>query len=101
MFGDGGLAPHTLELLHGKHHDASCLRHRGRLGNASSMIPRQQGLWVINDGLKQPSQRVGQLVLKVVFRVDGDVVLEDVDWIFRTFICWGSLGSLCSWEGDR
>lgn len=66
------------------------------------MITSQQrvSLRLSQDGLKDSSKRFGELIVEVVFRVDGDVVLEDEDGIFRAFEVLCSRGAFDDHIGD-
>lgn len=39
-----------------------------------------------HDWLKDPQQRFAKLILEIIFRIDWDIVLKDVDGVFRLFI---------------
>ena len=49
------------------------------------LLTQKDGLCLLvpQDGLKDAQQRLGQLVLQVVLRVDGDVVLQHEDWVLE------------------
>lgn len=78
----GFLAAHArLSLLREFHEPAGSGR---RDGDGACVFARQEltRLFLPEDGIEDSSQRFGELVVEIIFRVDWDVVLEDVDWIF-------------------
>lgn len=74
-------APKTRFLLLCKLEEAAGLCCR-LLNYDSCVVAREQRLGLVtHDGLEDTHERLGELVVKVVVGVEGDVVFEDVDWV--------------------
>lgn len=84
------LATHArLRLLCELHQPAQC---RGRDTNRAGMLAGEElaGLFLTEDRLEDADEGFGELVVKVVFGVDRDVVLKNEDWVL------GALVVLCA-----
>mmetsp|Transcript_52124 Transcript_52124/g.156445 ORF Transcript_52124/g.156445 Transcript_52124/m.156445 type:complete len:265 (-) Transcript_52124:2778-3572(-) len=88
------LAPQARCLLGSEHHQAALPRCGRGDKNLPSVISLQQRLFdVVDDGLEDARQRLGELVGEVPLAVDGDVVLQHVDGILGLLEIGGSLGA--------
>lgn len=58
------------------------------------------GFLFAEDGVEDAAQRFRELVVEVVFGVDGDVVFEDVDGVFGPFVVFGAAGTFDYDIGD-
>ena len=76
------LAAHAGLRLAGELHEAA--HGRGGDGDAARVLAREQlpGLLLAQDRLEDAAERLRELVVEVVLGVDGQVVLEHVDWVF-------------------
>ena len=83
LFTDEGLlAAHTCLGALGELHQPA---ERGRGdGDGASVLAREKlaGFLLAEDGFEDTTQRLGELILQVVFCVDRDVVLQHEDGIF-------------------
>ena len=52
------------------------------------------GFFLAEDGVEDSAEGFRELVVEVVFRVDGDVVFEHEDGIFASLVVLGAAGSL-------
>lgn len=86
----GFLATHTRLGFLGKFHETAYFGCRD--GDGAGVITCQQGLGfcLAEDGLEDAAEGFGELIVEVVFCVDGDVVLEDVDGVFGAFEILGA-----------
>lgn len=67
----------------------------GTCNNAPNKPPtHEQLLWVFHDGLKEPHERLRQVMVQVVLAVDGQVVSQRVYWVLRLLIRFRPLGCL-------
>ena len=66
------------------------------------MFAREEltGLLLAEDGVEDAAERFGELVVEVVFRVDGDVVFEDEDRVLGFLVVFGAAGALDDDVGD-
>ena len=65
-------------------------------GDGARVLARQElaRLFVAEDGVEDAAEGLGELVVEVVFRVDGDVVLEYEDGVFAPLVVLGAAGAL-------
>lgn len=52
------------------------------------------------DGLEDPHQRIRQLVLQIILRIDRDIVLQHVDRVFRLLVRCGTFHAFDDDVGD-
>lgn len=71
-------------------------------GDGAGMLAREElaGLFFAEDGVEDAAEGFGELVVEVVFRVDGDVVLEDEDGVFGALVIFGAAGAFDDNIGD-
>ena len=93
---EGFFAAHAGLGLFGELHEAAEGGGRGGDGDGAGVFAREElaGFLLAEDGLEDAAQGLGELVVEVVFRVDGHVVLEHVDGIFASFVILGAPGTL-------
>ena len=98
--GERLLAAHAGKGFLGEFHEAAD-GGRGD-GDGARVVAGEEGVGFCfaEDGLEDSAERFGELIVEVVFRVNGDVVFEHEDWIFRTLEILGSCGSLDDNVGD-
>lgn len=65
-------------------------------GDGARVFAREElaGFLLAEDGVEDPAEGFRELVVQVVFRVDGDVVFEHEDGIFAPFVVLGAAGAL-------
>ena len=91
---EGFLAAHARLRLFGELHqpaEGGC-----RDGDGARVFAREElaGFLLAEDGVEDPAEGFRELVVEVVFRVDGDVVLEHEDGIFAPLVVLGAAGTL-------
>lgn len=58
------------------------------------------GFLFAEDGLEDAEKGLGELVVEVIFRVDGDVVFEHEDWVFGALVVLCAAGTFDDNVGD-
>ena len=92
MAGEGFLAAHTGLGFFGEFHEAAECGCGD--GDGTRVLAREElaGFFFAKDGVEDSAERFRELVVEVVFRVDGDVVFEHEDWVFGFLVGFCSSG---------
>ena len=74
----------------------------GRNGDGAGVLAREQltGFPFAQDGVEDAAEGFGELVLEVIFRVDGDVVFEHEDGVFGALVVLCAAGAFDDNVGD-
>lgn len=93
-------AAHACEGFFREFHEAAQRGHGD--GDGARVFAREEltSLFFAEDGVEDSREGFGELVVEIVFRVDGQVVLEHEDGIFGAFVVFGTAGALDDDIGD-
>ena len=95
LFADEGfLAAHACLCLFGEFHESAEGGCRDGDGARVFACEELAGFFLAEDGVEDSAEGFRELVVEVVFRVDGDVVFEHEDGIFASLVVLGAAGSL-------
>ena len=101
LFADEGfLAAHAGLRFFGELHESA--EGGGRDGDGARVFACEElaSFLLAEDGVEDSAQGLGELVVEVVFRVDGDVVFEHEDGVFASLVVLGAAGTLDDDVGD-
>lgn len=67
----------------------------GRDADGAGVLAREElaGLLLAEDGLEDADEGFGELVVEVIFCVDGNVVFEHEDWVLGALVVLGAAGA--------
>ena len=100
-FGDEGfLAAHADVGFLCEFHEAA--EGRGGDGDGAGVFSGEElgGFFFAEDGVEDAAEGFGELVVEVVFGVDGDVVFEHEDGVFGAFVVFGAAAAFDDDIGD-
>ena len=96
---EGFLAAHARLRLFGKLHESA--EGGRRDGDGARVFAREElAGFFAEDRFEDPAEWFGELVVEVIFGIDGDVVFEDEDGIFASLVVLGAAGTLDDYVGD-
>jgi hypothetical protein len=49
-------------------------------------MPTESADFLAHDGFENPFQRFRKLIIEVILRVNRDVMLQNIEWIFRFLV---------------
>lgn len=55
-------------------------------GGTEEILLTQRRSLLSQNGLEDTHERLGELVVQIILRIDRDVILEDVQRVFRLFV---------------
>jgi hypothetical protein len=55
-------------------------------GKEDCVMPTESADFLAHDGFENPFQRFRKLIIEVILRVNWDVMLQNIEWVFRFLV---------------